>query len=99
MRIAQDVRAKHGLDKVCIVHRLGEVGIGEESIAVCVSSGHREAGWKGAEEVLERVKERAEIWKREWFEGGEGEGLWRANKDRDGTGKLIEKEVRDQKPV
>jgi molybdopterin synthase catalytic subunit len=90
--IGEDVRRKHGLEKVYIAHRLGEVGIEEESIAVSVSSGHRQAGWKGAEEILERVKQRAEIWKREWFgdTGEVEEGVWRANKDRDGTGKPVE---------
>ena len=88
--IAEDVKAKHGLERVYIAHRLGEVSIEEESIAVSVSSGHRQAGWKGSEEILERVKARAEIWKREWFGDGEiEEGVWRANKDRDGTGKAV----------
>ncbi len=89
--IAENVKARHGLEKVYIAHRLGEVAIEEESIAVSVSSGHRQAGWKGSEEILERVKARAEIWKREWF--GDGvieEGVWRANKDRDATGKAYE---------
>ena len=63
-----------------IVHRLGEVRVGDASIGVGVSSGHRGAGWRAAEEVLERVKGGAEIWKREWVEniageaGEEGEG-------------------------
>lgn len=88
--IAEDVKAKHGLEKIYIAHRLGEVAIEEESIAVSVSSGHRQAGWKGSEEILERVKARAEIWKREWFGDGEmEEGVWRANQDRDGTGKPV----------
>ncbi|RMZ82127.1 hypothetical protein DV737_g2238, partial [Chaetothyriales sp. CBS 132003] len=91
--IAQDVKDKHGLERVYIVHRLGEVKIEEESIAVSVSSGHRQAAWSGSEEILERVKERAEIWKREWFgdTGDVEEGVWRANKDRDATGKLVDK--------
>lgn len=90
--IAEDVRKKHGIEKVYIVHRLGEVGIEEESIAVSVSSGHRQSGWKGAEEILERVKQRAEIWKREWFgdTGDVEEGVWRANKDRDATGRPVQ---------
>ncbi|KPI43901.1 Molybdopterin synthase catalytic subunit [Cyphellophora attinorum] len=96
--IGEDVRKKHGLEKVYIAHRLGEVGIQEESIAVSVSSGHRQAGWRGAEEILERVKQRAEIWKREWFgdTGGVEEGVWRANKDRDGTGKPVERNLVQQ---
>lgn len=87
--VATNVRDKYSLEKVVIVHRLGDVPIGEESIAVCVSAGHRQAGWQGAEEILERVKERAEIWKREWFgdtpEGQEEEGTWRANRDVNGS--------------
>lgn len=91
--IAADVQKKHGLEKVAIVHRLGEVKVEEESIAVTVSSGHRSAGWKGAEEILERVKARAEIWKKEWFSdtGEMEEGVWRANRDRDAHGNIIEK--------
>lgn len=90
--IAEDVQKKHGLEKVAIVHRLGEVKIEEESIAVVVSSGHRANAWKAAEEILERVKARAEIWKREWFaDTGEiEEGVWRANRDRDGHGHAVQ---------
>lgn len=91
--IAEDVQKKHGLEKVVIVHRLGEVKVEEESIAVSVSSAHRASGWKGAEEILERVKARAEIWKREWFAdtGEVEEGVWRANKDRDAHGNIVQK--------
>lgn len=90
-QIASEVREKHALEKVVIVHRLGEVPIGEESIIVGVSSGHRGAGWHGAEEMLERVKERAEIWKREWFSdndvaAGTLSAIWKANKDTNGYG-------------
>lgn len=94
LKIATEVRSKHNLEKVIIVHRLGEVPISEESIIVGISSGHRGEGWKGAEEMLERVKERAEIWKQEWFsdnqaEGGQSEAIWKANRDTDRNGRPI----------
>lgn len=45
---------------------------------IAVSAPHRTAAWRAGEECLERVKERVEIWKEEWFEDG---GVWRANRD------------------
>lgn len=88
LSIAQHAYTEFGLEKVYIVHRLGVVEVEEESIAVAVSAGHRGPAWKGAEYILERCKERVEIWKMERFVGEEGTGEWRANKDRDSDGKI-----------
>lgn len=82
--IASSTHETHSLVAICIVHRLGRVPIGEESILICVSAPHRTAAWRAGEEALERVKERVEIWKLERFaerEGGNGEAVWRANRD------------------
>lgn len=77
--IASDLLKKHSLTKIAIVHKLGECPIGEESIVIAVSAPHRQAAWRAGEEALEETKKRAEIWKLERFEGGEG--VWRANRD------------------
>ncbi|KAF2271001.1 molybdopterin-converting factor subunit 2 [Lojkania enalia] len=77
--IASTMLTKHALTKIAIVHKLGECPIGEESILIAVSSPHRQAAWRAGEEALEETKKRAEIWKLERFEGGEG--VWRANRD------------------
>jgi molybdopterin synthase catalytic subunit len=63
-----------------MVHRLGVVPVGEESILIAVSSPHRQAAWRAGEEALEECKEKVEVWKREEFGGEEG-GVWRANRD------------------
>ena len=63
-----------------MIHRLGVVPIGEESILIAVSSPHRQAAWKAGEEALEECKAKVEVWKREEFGGEEG-GVWRANRD------------------
>lgn len=96
-KLASDVKARHNLTKVIIVHRLGEVPIAEESIVVGVSSGHRGECWQGAEELLERVKERAEIWKREWFMPTEDaistkQSTWKANQSADKYGRILDYE-------
>lgn len=80
LSIAQSMKAKHELTAISIVHRLGIVPIGEESILIAVSSPHRQAAWKGGEEALEHCKDRVEVWKLEEFGGAEG-GVWRANRD------------------
>jgi molybdopterin synthase catalytic subunit len=78
MEIAKEIKEKHSLNAVAIVHRLGEVPVGEESIFIAVSSPHRQSAWRAGEEALELVKDKVEIWKYEKFEDG---GEWRANRD------------------
>jgi molybdopterin synthase catalytic subunit len=70
-QIAQGVKANHALTGITIVHRLGTVPIGEESILVAVASPHRYAAWRAGEEALEECKAKVEVWKEEEFgEGG-----------------------------
>ncbi|KAI8951604.1 Molybdopterin biosynthesis MoaE [Xylaria longipes] len=79
LSICKDILARHGLKSIAMIHRLGTVPIGEESILIAVSTPHRQAAWRAGEEALEACKKRVEVWKREEFEGGEG--VWRANRD------------------
>ncbi|RPB01015.1 Molybdopterin biosynthesis MoaE, partial [Choiromyces venosus 120613-1] len=79
MSICEEVMQKHGLIGISMVHRVGEVPIGEESVLIAVAGKHRGEAWRGGEEALEMVKERVEIWKMEWFE--DGDGVWRSNRD------------------
>lgn len=91
--IATGVLQAHKLTKVSITHRLGTVPIGQESIAIAVSSPHRKAAWVAGEEALEKCKERAEIWKREDLADEQREGEWRANRDQDPEGRQIDQKV------
>ncbi|GAP92084.1 putative molybdopterin synthase catalytic subunit [Rosellinia necatrix] len=79
LSICKDIAARHGLRSIAMVHRLGIVPIGEESILIAVSAPHREAAWRAGEEALEDCKKRVEVWKKEEFDGEEG--IWRANRD------------------
>jgi molybdopterin synthase catalytic subunit len=81
-----------GLIGISIAHRLGVVPISEASIAIAVSAGHRGPAWRAGESLLESCKERLEVWKREEFVGERPEdGRWRANRDTDPEGRLVEK--------
>ena len=79
--IAKKIHEAHSLTAINIVHRLGRVPIGEESILICLSAPHRTAAWRAGEEALEKIKDRVEIWKLERFKEGDGEAIWKANRD------------------
>jgi molybdopterin synthase catalytic subunit len=80
-KIATLAKRKWALFGVAVTHRLGRVPIGEESILIAVSAAHRRAGWDAAEWILEEVKAKTEIWKRESYADSSQEPVWKENKD------------------
>jgi molybdopterin synthase catalytic subunit len=74
-RIADELAsAAPGLD-VRIVHRLGEVDVGEASVAIAAASPHRAAAYEASRRALERLKREVPIWKRERY--ADGGATWR----------------------
>ncbi|OWB72670.1 hypothetical protein B5S31_g2389 [[Candida] boidinii] len=65
--------------KVCIAHKLGSVPILEESIIIAVSTSHRKEGFQVCENILELIKEKAEIWKKEKY--NDGSDTWKENEN------------------
>lgn len=55
---------------VAVEHRLGELGIGECSVAVAVGHPHRGRAFDAARYVIEELKKRVPIWKREQYIDG-----------------------------
>ena len=56
-----------------IVHRLGEVPLGEASVAVAVGAAHRGPAFEACRWAMDELKRGVPIWKKEFFaEGGEG---------------------------
>lgn len=74
-RIAGDLEsAEEGL-RVAIVHRIGDVPIGEPSVVIAVASPHRQAAYDASRTALERLKREVPIWKRETYD--DGTVVWR----------------------
>ncbi|KAI8990512.1 Molybdopterin biosynthesis MoaE [Trametes punicea] len=68
------------LIRSAVHHRLGAVPVGEPSIVIAVSSPHRKEAFMACELILEEVKTKAQIWKREFYEGErEEDAEWKAN--------------------
>lgn len=55
------------LSRISLIHRLGVVPPKESSISIVVSSPHRKEAFRACEWILEEVKKRVEIWKREVY--------------------------------
>ena len=68
--IADEIAARFGVERVAIVHRTGEVPLGEVSIAVVAVSPHRDAAFEAARYAIDETKARAPIWKAERFSDG-----------------------------
>ena len=51
-------------------HRVGRLEIGEASVAVAASSAHRDDAFLAARYVIDELKARAPIWKKEHWSGG-----------------------------
>ena len=69
--ILADCVERHGLEAAAAEHRVGTVPLGEPSVVVAVSAGHREEAFAGAREAIDRIKAEAPIWKTEVEGSGE----------------------------
>ncbi|KAJ4486070.1 Molybdopterin biosynthesis MoaE [Lentinula aciculospora] len=75
-----DARSHNPDFQAVVQHRIGVVGVGEPSIVISVSSPHRKEAFHTCEFILEEVKRKAQIWKREYYEGeDESQAEWKSN--------------------
>jgi molybdopterin synthase catalytic subunit len=70
-RIAEEAISRFGVGDVRVVHRVGRLGIGEASVAICVASPHRGQAYDASRYVIEELKRRVPVWKREGYIDGD----------------------------
>jgi molybdopterin synthase catalytic subunit len=77
--IAAEASHRFGTDRITVLHRVGELGVGDVSTAIAVATPHREEAYEASRYIIEELKRRLPIWKRErylegdsdWIGGGE----------------------------
>jgi len=74
-RIAAEARDRWPV-RVAMVHRTGEVAIGEPSVVIAVGAPHRSECYEASRFVIDALKERVPVWKKEIYEDG---SAWKAN--------------------
>lgn len=69
--VAVEVCAQTAGLRVAIEHRVGTLGIGDASVVIAAAHAHRAPAIEGARQIIEALKQRVPIWKREHYVDGE----------------------------
>lgn len=64
-QIGQEIRDRYDIKQVAIVHRVGQLALGEASVVIAVSSARRRSAFEASEYAIHRLKEIVPIWKKE----------------------------------
>lgn len=68
--IVAEARERWPVRRAAVVHRVGSLAVGDVSVGVAVSSAHRADAFPAARFLIDELKRRAPIWKKEHWEGG-----------------------------
>ena len=68
--IVEDAMQRWDLDAVALSHRTGELQIGEASVAIAVGAPHRAEAFEACRYIIDTLKTRVPIWKKEFFQDG-----------------------------
>lgn len=74
-RIVHEARERFDVAALDCVHRVGELSIGDVAVFVGASAAHRGAAFDAVRYVIDEVKRRVPIWKKERYADGESEWL------------------------
>jgi molybdopterin synthase catalytic subunit len=69
--LGEELFAGWSLRRVALVHRFGELAVGDVSVAIAVSAPHRAEAFEACRHAIERLKQDVPIWKKEHLVSGE----------------------------
>jgi adenylyltransferase/sulfurtransferase len=70
-RVLHEAAARFGIDHAACIHRIGRLAVGELAVWVGVSAPHRDAAFRACRYIIDEVKHRLPIWKKEYYENGD----------------------------
>ena len=77
-KILEEARQRFQLEAVKAVHRVGRLEIGDLAVWIAVASGHRGEAFEACRWIIDEIKERVPLWKKEIYADGDS-GWLRAN--------------------
>lgn len=69
--VAEEAAAKWPLEGVAVFHGIGDLGVGERTVVVACSAPHRAEAFEACRHVIDEVKRRVPVWKKEVGPAGE----------------------------
>jgi molybdopterin synthase catalytic subunit len=72
-QIAGELRERWPLRKAAILHRTGDLAVGEASVVIACSAAHRAEAFEACRHAIERLKADVPIWKKEALVSGQAE--------------------------
>ena len=72
-RIAEKVAASHQLRGLAVLHRTGDLTVGDLAVVVAASADHRDAAFSACRSLIEELKASVPIWKHQIFASGDSE--------------------------
>jgi molybdopterin synthase catalytic subunit len=71
LALAQETCAETAGLRLAVVHRVGSLTVGEASVVIAASHARRAPAMRAAQQVIEALKQRVPIWKREHYVDGD----------------------------
>lgn len=68
--IVGEAEDRFGVDRVEVVHRYGDLKVGDDIVFIGVSAGHRDQGFDACRYIIDELKRRVPIWKKEYTPDG-----------------------------
>ncbi len=75
-QILKEARAQFPIDDAVCVQRIGTINAGETAVWIGVGAGHRDEAFKACRFIIEEIKKRLLIWKKEFFTNGESQWVY-----------------------
>ena len=76
-QITAELHRTHPKARVAIAHRTGTLSLGQVSMVIAVATPHRAGCYEASRFLIEALKERLPVWKKEIF--ADGDAHWKAN--------------------
>ena len=72
-RVAEKIAASYSIVSLAVVHRTGDLQVGDLAVVAAVGAEHRDVAFAACHALIDEVKATVPIWKHQFFTGGDSE--------------------------